>query len=268
MTDADELLREAQYALQNVSHGASDSKKHAAKAKSLARQIIRKYPNSPEVASAQSILMRLGEGAPPAAPTFDHVHTEPAEQHEHQFYPRSTDPESAERQFQEKINQYVLPGWPLRLAQAIPIVAGVLLVLEGVSSLSYYTYSTQNWFSLIAGTFLIYFPWTNSFNNLVDHAKTKMLVEEDWQANPDHLPTRQDIEELVSAAARGDKNKLIALVILLLVFGGLFMMFAAVLYVIGLRKVFDGVEGWLLNRKKPDAPNMKDNDHETPRDTP
>jgi hypothetical protein len=60
MADAGELLREAQYAFHNVSHGNSpDNRRNTAHAKSLARKIIRKFPTSMEAGQAQQILERL-----------------------------------------------------------------------------------------------------------------------------------------------------------------------------------------------------------------
>jgi hypothetical protein len=56
LADASELLRDAHYALQNVSHGSTDSKKFASKAKSLANRVIRKFPNSSDADSTRSIL--------------------------------------------------------------------------------------------------------------------------------------------------------------------------------------------------------------------
>ena len=60
MANAGELLREAQYAYQNVSHGDSpDNRKKTARAKSVARKIIRKFPTSSEADQARQILERL-----------------------------------------------------------------------------------------------------------------------------------------------------------------------------------------------------------------
>ena len=257
MADADHLLREAQYALQNVSHGSTDSKKHAAKAKSLARRIIRKYPDSQEVSSARSILEQLGERV--QAPEFQdqHVHATPVGQHHDQSHPWAQGPrhtaepnqhDSPDFRAEGRRLRYALPGWPLRLAQAIPVVVGVFLILQGLRSFSSSSPAIWGLSSLLAGGWLVYFPRMNAFTSLVSHARTKVLVEEDWYAKADQLPTLQDVEELVSAAIRGNKNKLLILIVVLLFLGGFFMIFATVFYVIGVRKAFDTIEGWLLDR--------------------
>lgn len=59
MASADEWLREAQYALQNVGPGSTDEHKYTVRAKSYALQVIRKYPHSIEAAQARGILAQL-----------------------------------------------------------------------------------------------------------------------------------------------------------------------------------------------------------------
>lgn len=61
MANADELLREAQYAFQSITYGESfANKRNAAKATALCRKIIRKYPRSMEATEAYALLRRLG----------------------------------------------------------------------------------------------------------------------------------------------------------------------------------------------------------------
>lgn len=257
MPDANELLREAQYAFQNVSHGSTDSKKHAAEAKSLARRILRKYPDSREVAAARSILEQLGERVPAPKAQDQHVHTTPVEQHHYQSHRQvqetrraaeSNKHDSSAIRSEGLTIQYALPGWPLRLAQAIPVVIGVILILRGIGLLSISTLETWGLLSVVAGGLLVYFPRMNAFTSLVSYAKTKVFVNEDWYARADHLPTRQDINELVLAVTRGNKNKLLILIVVLLFLSAFLITFAAVFYVIGVRKAFDAIEGWLLDR--------------------
>lgn len=64
MTDAVNLLRDAQYCLLNVSSASLDGKKSAREARSLAERIIREYPDAPEVAAAKSILAQLEDRNP------------------------------------------------------------------------------------------------------------------------------------------------------------------------------------------------------------
>lgn len=60
MADAGELLRSAQYAFHNITHGESpDNRKNKAHAKSLAQRIIRKFPTSIEAGQAHEILEKL-----------------------------------------------------------------------------------------------------------------------------------------------------------------------------------------------------------------
>lgn len=59
MASADELIREAQFALQNAGPGASDEHKNVARAKKYAMQVIRKYPRGLEAAQARNILAQL-----------------------------------------------------------------------------------------------------------------------------------------------------------------------------------------------------------------
>jgi hypothetical protein len=59
LAGADELFREAQHALQNVSPGSTDERRNIARAKSYALQVVRKYPRSMEADLARKILARL-----------------------------------------------------------------------------------------------------------------------------------------------------------------------------------------------------------------
>jgi len=72
VASADELIREAQYAFRNISHGSTDERKYRARAEKYARQIIRKYPASIEASQARQILVQLNFQVPvqsqPAAP--------------------------------------------------------------------------------------------------------------------------------------------------------------------------------------------------------
>jgi len=59
VASADELIREAQYAFRNISHGSTDERKYRARAKKYAKQVIRKYPVSIEAVQARTILSQL-----------------------------------------------------------------------------------------------------------------------------------------------------------------------------------------------------------------
>jgi len=220
LSDATELLREAQYASQNVSHGSTDSKKYAAEAKSPAQD--------------------------------QQIHAAPVEHH--QSHPQ------ADIRTEAPKRQYALPGWPLGLAQAIPVVVGAFLIMREIGSIWWSRPDIEGLFSLLAGGLLVYFPRMDAFASLVSYAKTKVFVEEDWHATADHLPTAKDIDELVCAALQGNKNKLLVLIITLFLLSGFFVTFAAVFYVIGARKAFDTIEGWLLDR---DEENLRRSNRKT-----
>jgi len=59
VASADELIREAQYAFRNISHGSTKKKKYSARAEKYARRVIRKYPASIEASQARAILDQL-----------------------------------------------------------------------------------------------------------------------------------------------------------------------------------------------------------------
>jgi len=82
MANAEQLLNEAQYAFQSVSYGETPgNKRHAARAKSLCRKIIRKFPTSSYASEAHAILRRLGEEAYSSKMNVEHRHVAPSEHH-------------------------------------------------------------------------------------------------------------------------------------------------------------------------------------------
>jgi hypothetical protein len=255
--DADELLLEAQYAFQNVSHGATDSKKYAAKAKSFSRRILRKYPDSQEATAARSILEKLGERVSAIKVSEQHVLVQGDERH-HRHRPEAQDVRrSADATNRDAVDvriagikkQLLMPGWPLRLMQAIPVVVGVILFLRGLNALAYSRLDASNSLFLVSGAFLIYFPRLDAFGDLVSYAKTKIFQKEIWHAESRDLPTLQDFEEIIAAFVNGDKGKRLVMIVMVLLLSGLFITLSAVFYVVGARNALDSIEGWLLNRK-------------------
>ena len=82
MASAEHLLHEAQYAFASISFGdTSTNKRHAARAKSLCRKIIQRYPASIEADEARAILGRLGEAAYSPELRVRHRHISQAEHH-------------------------------------------------------------------------------------------------------------------------------------------------------------------------------------------
>jgi len=59
VASADELIREAQYAFRNISHGSTDKGKYRARAERYAKRIVRQYPASIEASQARNILDQL-----------------------------------------------------------------------------------------------------------------------------------------------------------------------------------------------------------------
>ena len=83
MATAEQLLNEAQYAFANISFGESFANtRHAARAKSLCRKIIRKFPATMEAGEARAILKRLGEEAYTSEMPIRHRHVSQSQHHE------------------------------------------------------------------------------------------------------------------------------------------------------------------------------------------
>ena len=210
MADASEILRDAQYALHNVSHGSTDSKKFAAKAKSLANRVIRKFPSSSEVVSARSILRTMGEQIPVSMTRNVHTHSAAGNrslQHQDTSHRRSADlviHDAVDTQLSVVASKYLLPGWPIRLMQAVSIGSGLVLLLRGLNGLSLQYLDVENLLSVGAGAYLIVLPRLRRFDDLVANMKVRMFTKEDWVRNSEHLPTRQDLEELVMALVQGN----------------------------------------------------------------
>jgi hypothetical protein len=59
VASADELIREAQYAFRNISHGSTEKAKYTARAERYAKRVIRQYPATIEASQARNILNQL-----------------------------------------------------------------------------------------------------------------------------------------------------------------------------------------------------------------
>lgn len=82
MSSAEHLLNEAQFAFANVSFGQSlANTRHRARARSLCRKIIRKYPASMEAAEARALLRRLGDESYTSQMPVQHRHMTRASHH-------------------------------------------------------------------------------------------------------------------------------------------------------------------------------------------
>jgi len=76
VVSADELIREAQHAFRNISHGSTDERKYRARAMRYAKRVIRKYPTSIEASQARTILRQLDEYVEIAPPPPLAIQTE------------------------------------------------------------------------------------------------------------------------------------------------------------------------------------------------
>ena len=82
MATAEQLLNEAHYAFNSISYGESrENRRNAARATSLCRKIIRRFPTGIEADEAHAILRRLGEEAYTSTLARQHKHTTQAEHH-------------------------------------------------------------------------------------------------------------------------------------------------------------------------------------------
>jgi hypothetical protein len=237
VSDASELLRDAQYALQNVGHASTDSKKFAAKAKSLARKILRNHPGTREAAGARLILEQLGERLPEPALEFRHMHKTAPEQHQ---------PLTHVETRHEEATAIPQPGWGLRLLQAIPVTGGVFMLTGGIKALavSENALAVQQ---LIIGVLLVNFPRTQLFGQLVKLVRSKTSLPGDCYATTDHLPNTQEIADFFRAALQGKKYKLAVIATILFLFNDVLLILAAVLYVLGLRQLLQTIKAWLLH---------------------
>ena len=176
-------------------------------------------------------------------------------QHQDTSHRRSADlviHDAVDSQFSVVASKYLLPGWPIRLMQAVSIGSGLVLLLRGLNGLSLQYLDVENLLAVGAGAYLIFLPRLRRFDDIVANLKVRMFTKEDWARNTEHLPTRQDLAELVIALVQGNKTKQFGLLIGLFFLTGFFTLFAVVFYVVGLRRAFDQVEGWLLDRSAND----------------
>lgn len=82
MATAEQMLNEAQYAFANISFGESFANtRYAARAKSMCRKIIRKFPSTTEASEALAILRRLGEEAYTSEMPIRHRHVQQSTHH-------------------------------------------------------------------------------------------------------------------------------------------------------------------------------------------
>ena len=249
MPGVDELLRDAQYAAQNVGYGSTNGRKYAARAKSLARRIIRKHPDSLEATAATLILQQLGESAAVRQPRT-HV-ARPASPS------IATADDRLEKLTANLANRYMLPGWPLRFMQASSVAVGVIVVINGMGMLASPGDEVPGTLAMLLGGWLVFLPSFGLFKDLVGYVKSKVLINEDWYADIDDMPTAQDIKELAAAIQTGSSSRRLVVIGALVFFSGFALLFAAVIYVVGVRRAFDLIEGWLIERKLSETTNSE-----------
>ena len=125
MASAENLLHEAQYAFQSISFGDTrENRKNAARAKSLAMRIIRRFPASSEASGAHAILRRLGEEAYSERFENSHNHQPQSEaRHAHSLIKRPDVVSSrSQRQHQPQLEQL---DWQQLIVRLLKLSKGV-----------------------------------------------------------------------------------------------------------------------------------------------
>lgn len=141
MANADELLRDAQYAFQSISFGDTrENRRNSARAESLAQKIIKKFPDSIEARQARSILDKL-QGRT-HSPRFEHHHSSvgqgrlnestlrPIVPQVERTVERAGSPMTYEQQEDVKLSwRKIWTGFvQLELSKQLVVIAGVVLV--------------------------------------------------------------------------------------------------------------------------------------------
>ena len=167
MATAEQLLNEAQYAFANISFGESlANTRHAARAKSLSRKIIRKFPATMEAQEARAILRRLGEEAYTSEMPIRHRHVTQTEHHE-KWQPVAA-PRSA------RVGQQVGRGDTLDWSGLIGLLFGLpRIILFAVVAAGFVLFSLFGWLIVVPLVGLVLF--TGPFRSLLGPAQRDQL---------------------------------------------------------------------------------------------
>ena len=169
MASAEQLLNEAQYAFANISFGESlANARHAARAKSMCRKIIARFPLTTEAQEARAILKRLGEEAYASKMPILHRHVPQSQHHE------ARKPLSAPRTTRMGQQQQAEPGQSLDWSGLLGLLFGLpktlLFVVIVAGSV---LFSLFGWFILVPLVALVLF--TGPFRSLLQPAQRDQL---------------------------------------------------------------------------------------------
>ena len=162
--NAEQLLHEAQYAFNNISFGDNrQNRRNASRARSLARKVIARFPETTEAYVARGILRRLGDEA--YAEVSDHKHALPRtvsgqERHQRHAFGSQQNPTTASSEngaSVESIDWGGLIGLLLRLPKATLAVAAFLLFV-GFGLLGGLLFFPLIAFALAVGPLRHFFP--------------------------------------------------------------------------------------------------------------
>jgi len=127
MASAEHLLHEAQYAFNCITFGESrENSRNAARAESLCRKIIRKYPDSMEAGESHAILRRLGEEAYTSKMRSRHRHIEQSEHHRTSAPANTPEPRRARKPRAAPVDGEVAFDWSGLIAWLVSLPKAVL----------------------------------------------------------------------------------------------------------------------------------------------
>jgi Flp pilus assembly protein TadB len=144
LASAEKLLREAQFAFQSISPGATDERKNTARAKRLAGRIVKKYPNSSEASQAYSILRQLDVRTEPRQ-SRNLVHTHATSEPPHAAHDLASPVKNAETNLaraKQRTNErtretektFDEPGWQDILQKAFGLSANKAFVATAMAA--------------------------------------------------------------------------------------------------------------------------------------
>lgn len=167
MATAEQMLNEAQYAFANITFGESFANaRHAARAKSLSRKIIRRFPTTMEAQEAHAILRRLGEEAYASGMSARHRHVMGSEHQK--AYPATAVYRSADA------GQQARQGDTLDWSGIIGLLLGLpKAILFAVIAVGFVLFSLFGWFVAVPLVGLILF--TGPFRSLLQPAQRNQL---------------------------------------------------------------------------------------------
>jgi hypothetical protein len=169
MATAEQMLNEAQYAFANITFGESFANaRHAARAKSLARKIIRKFPATMEASEARAILRRLGEEAYTSEMPIRHRHASQSEHHS------SWKPPAVSRM--PRVGQQAGRGDTLDWGGLVGLLLGLpKAILFAVTAAGFVLFSLFGWLIVVPLVALVLF--TGPLRSLLRPAQRDQLNE-------------------------------------------------------------------------------------------